>query len=236
VNGMLRIRRSRGATSGVLMVLFGVWGGLIAFVGPYFHFAYAPDRPWSYTASRFWLEILPGVVAIACGLILVATRSRLRGIVAAQLAGLTGFWFALGPVIPAWRYAGLNPGTPVGGPLIRAAEQFGFFTLPGIAIVGLASLALGRLTVVGVRDVRLAERAMESEPAAEPVPATKRDAARKPALSGRFPIWNRAGSATDKAPSRSAARPGAAVRRALKRLGPSADPAAERVDSSAARR
>ena len=32
--GMLRVPRSRGALSGVLLVLLGLWGGLIAFVGP----------------------------------------------------------------------------------------------------------------------------------------------------------------------------------------------------------
>jgi hypothetical protein len=42
--GMLRVPRSRGALSGALLVLLGLWGGLIAFVGPYFHFAYTPGR------------------------------------------------------------------------------------------------------------------------------------------------------------------------------------------------
>ena len=30
--GMLRVPRSRGALNGVLLVLLGLWGGLIAFV------------------------------------------------------------------------------------------------------------------------------------------------------------------------------------------------------------
>ena len=47
MSGMLRIPRSRGALSGVLLVLLGAWGGVIAFVGPYFHYAYTPDSAWS---------------------------------------------------------------------------------------------------------------------------------------------------------------------------------------------
>ena len=42
--GTLRVRRSRGALSGLLLVLLGIWGALIPFVGPYFHYAYTP-RP-----------------------------------------------------------------------------------------------------------------------------------------------------------------------------------------------
>jgi hypothetical protein len=42
--GMLRVPRSRGALNGALLVLLGIWGGLIAFVGPYFHYAYTPDK------------------------------------------------------------------------------------------------------------------------------------------------------------------------------------------------
>ena len=55
----LRVPRSRGALNGVLLVLLGLWGGLIAFVGPYFHYAYTPDQGFTYTTGRLWLEILP---------------------------------------------------------------------------------------------------------------------------------------------------------------------------------
>jgi hypothetical protein len=50
--GMLRVPMRRGALAGVLLVLLGAWGGLIAFIGPYSHYAYAPDRAWSYTTGR----------------------------------------------------------------------------------------------------------------------------------------------------------------------------------------
>ena len=62
--GMLRVPRSRGALSGALLVLLGLWGGLIAFVGPYFHFAYTPGTAWTYTSGRLWLA---SSVAVAPG-------------------------------------------------------------------------------------------------------------------------------------------------------------------------
>src|SRR5689334_3673117 len=47
--GRMRIPRSRGATSGFLLVLLGLWGALIPFVGPYFNFAFTPDQAWVWT-------------------------------------------------------------------------------------------------------------------------------------------------------------------------------------------
>ena len=153
MSGMLRIPRSRGALSGVLLVLLGAWGGLIAFVGPYFHYAYTPDSAWSYTPGRLWLEILPGAGAVAGGVITLASASRPVAMFGAWLAAISGAWFALGTVIGhAWAGSGLSAGTPAGGTLTRAVEQIGFFTGLGVAIVFLAALALGRLSVVGVRE------------------------------------------------------------------------------------
>ena len=45
--GRLQIPRSRGAASGFLLLLLGVWGALIPFIGPYFNFAYTPSCAYS---------------------------------------------------------------------------------------------------------------------------------------------------------------------------------------------
>jgi hypothetical protein len=185
MSGMLRIPRSRGTVSGVLLVLLGAWGGLIAFVGPYFHYAYTPDSAWSYTSGRLWLEVLPGAGAVVGGLIALASASRPVAMFGAWLAAISGAWFALGAIIGhAWAGSGLTAGTPVGGTLTRVVEQIGFFTGLGVVIVFLAALALGRLSVVGIRDgaipagtlpprrFTLRRRAApepEPDPAAEPV-------------------------------------------------------------------
>ncbi|HEY2575734.1 MAG TPA: hypothetical protein VGI74_05455 [Streptosporangiaceae bacterium] len=73
---MLRVPRSRGALSGLLLVLLGAWGALIAFVGPYFHYAFTPDRAWVYSSGRFWLEVLPGAAALLGGLIVLLAGTR----------------------------------------------------------------------------------------------------------------------------------------------------------------
>ncbi len=112
--GMLRVPRTRGALSGALLVLLGLWGGLIAFVGPYFHFAFTPGTAWTYTSGRLWLEILPGIATVLGGLILLASRVRPVAMFGAWLAALGGAWFAVGRVLsPAWNSSGtVALGTP----------------------------------------------------------------------------------------------------------------------------
>jgi len=156
---MLQVPRSRGAVSGLLLVLLGLWGALIPLIGPYFHYAYTPDTAWTFTAGRTWLEIVPGVATILGGIILLASASRPVAMVGAELAAVAGAWFALGTVLsPIWPAAStLNPGSPAGATVvIRQLEHLGFFTGLGVVIVFVAALALGRLTVIGVRDRQIA--------------------------------------------------------------------------------
>ncbi|HEY9243869.1 MAG TPA: hypothetical protein VIP48_17935 [Streptosporangiaceae bacterium] len=159
--GMLRVPRSRGALSGFLLVLLGAWGGLIAFVGPYFHFAYTPGVAWTYTSGRLWLEILPAAATFLGGLILLSTASRPVAMFGAWLAAVSGAWFALGQVLaPLWNSSGaMAVGTPIASStVIRVLEQISYFTGLGVVIVFLAAMSIGRLSVIGVRDARLAER------------------------------------------------------------------------------
>jgi hypothetical protein len=170
---MLQVPRSRGAVSGLLLVLLGLWGALIPLVGPYFHYAYTPDTAWTFTQGKIWLEIVPGAAVLAGGVLVMVSASRPAAMLGAWLAAAGGAWFALGTVLsPIWPAAAtLNSGSPAGTTmLIRQLEHLGFFTGLGVVIVFIAGLALGRLTVIGVRDARLADRrAVTPEP--EPVPA-----------------------------------------------------------------
>ena len=168
MTGMLRVPRSRGALNGVLLVLLGLWGGLIAFVGPYFHYAYTPDKGFTYTTGRLWLEILPAAGTILGGLIIGGPASRPVAIFGSWLAALSGAWFALGGSLSALWHTSGSAGQPVGDNLHRVVEQIGFFTGLGLVIVFLAAVALGRFTVIGAR-----ERALAEGPAAETVPVEK---------------------------------------------------------------
>ncbi len=174
---IMRVPRSRGALTGVLLVLLGAWGGLIPFIGPDFHYAYTPDTAWSWTSGRLWLEVLPGAAVLIGGLIVLASKARPVALLGAWLAALGGAWFAVGSVLSVLWMTGSGAGSPVGGTVARVAEQIGFFTGLGVVIVFLAALALGRFTVIGVKETRIAdrERAASAAPVTEPVtePATE---------------------------------------------------------------
>ena len=95
----MRIRRTHGIFGGLLVALLGIWGGIIPFVGPYFHYAYTPDKAWTYTTGRLELEILPAAGALLGGLLMMAARSRHVALFGAFLAIASGAWFALGNVL-----------------------------------------------------------------------------------------------------------------------------------------
>ncbi|HEX5401010.1 MAG TPA: hypothetical protein VFX16_01765 [Pseudonocardiaceae bacterium] len=156
-----RVPRTRGAASGVLVLLLGAWGALVPFIGPRFGYAYTPNAVWTMTQGRLWLEVIPGAVAVLGGLILIGSASRAIGLWAGWMTALAGAWFAVGPIISKLWTADGQPqtGTPVGStPTQQVIEQIGFFTGLGVVIVFLAAAALGRFSVVGVRDGRVVEQ------------------------------------------------------------------------------
>lgn len=179
MTGVARVPRSRGGVTGVLLILLGAWGGLAPFVGPYFRYAYTPDKAWAYTSGRLWLSIVPGAAALLGGLMVVAASHRATGCTGAVLGLLGGVWFVVGgSVMPLVVTNGsISPGHPLTGPvgsLTSASrvflEQLGFFTGIGLLILFCASLALGRFSVVGVRDAALAEEeAAEAYSGPDPV-------------------------------------------------------------------
>jgi hypothetical protein len=179
------IPRSRGAVCGLLLILLGAWGGLIPFVGPYFHYAFTPDKAWAYTSGRLYLEIVPGAVVLLGGLIMMASRSRALGGVAAFAAALGGAWFVAGTgIIEAWgtRLGHITPGTPAAHSTTKALlEVLGFFTGLGVLIVFFAALALGRFSLLAAKDAidygsgaDFADPASQfpASPSQDPFPAT----------------------------------------------------------------
>jgi hypothetical protein len=151
--------------SGCLLMLLGAWGALVPFVGPYFGYAYTPDKAWTYTTGRLWLSVLPGAAAFLGGLVVsVSMRASRPG---ALLAVLGGIWFVVGvPIIQLIRPAN-GPGAPatVANSMFHPAtmhflENLGFFYGLGVAIVFFGALALGRAGVARII-------AREYEPAPE---------------------------------------------------------------------
>jgi hypothetical protein len=180
--GMLQMRRSRGAFSGFLLVLLGLWGALIPLVGPYFYFAYTPDKAWTYNTARLWLEILPGAAVFVGGFLLMIAKGRHVALFGALLAAAAGAWFALGPVLsPLW-----NNHVPMGGSpasttvYMRIMEELGFFYALGVVIVFIAAAALGRIASV-TSGIRTVEPVPETTVPAETVPIDAVPASTAPA-------------------------------------------------------
>jgi hypothetical protein len=195
--GVLRVPRTRGALSGVLLILLGLWGGLVPFVGPYFHFSYTPGTAWTYTQGRLWLEILPAAGTVLGGLILLASRVRPVAMFGAWLAAASGAWFAVGQLLtPLWHSTGtMTLGSPLGGPVTRVLVQLSYLTGLGVVIVFVAAVAIGRLSVIGVRDARVTA-GEEVVPGTEPAgPVADGDSSPTARLPRRFP------GRTDRAPA-----------------------------------
>jgi hypothetical protein len=154
---MLQMRRSRGAFSGFLLMLLGLWGALIPFVGPYFDYAYTPDKAWTYNTGRLWLELLPGAAVFLGGFLLLVAKGRHTALFGALLAAVAGAWFTLGTVLsPLWNHHVPMGGSPASTTVyMRIMEQLGFFTALGVVIVFIAAVALGRIASVpsGIREI-----------------------------------------------------------------------------------
>ena len=156
--GRLQIPRSRGAASGFLLILLGVWGALIPFVGPYFDFAFTPDQAWAWTTARGWLEVLPGAATVVGGLLLLGSRNRATAMLGGWLAVLAGAWFVVGRALAGPLGIG-DAGTPVAATeTMRVWLELAYFYGLGAVIVFLGAVALGRLSVRSVRDVEFAQR------------------------------------------------------------------------------
>jgi hypothetical protein len=122
-----------------------VWGALIVFVGPYFHYAFGNYSAWHFSGNRLLLDVLPGIVAVLGGLLLLTSARRATGVLGGWLAIAAGAWFALGPVVSLlWHGAGNPIGAPTGGHVRQALELLGYFYAPGVLIATLAAFATGR--------------------------------------------------------------------------------------------
>jgi len=192
--GRMYVTRSRGMLSGLLLVLLGIWGALIPFIGPYFSFAYTPDRAWAWTWGRFWLEVLPGAAAIVGGLMLIGTAHRAVGVFAGWLASLAGAWFVVGPFLSRlWAPPLGSAGQPIGGTTRQVFEQISFFYGLGAVILFLAAQALGRFTVRSVRDARAVEASRRGPVVEQPATTTRPVATTPVAAPATAPVVEREG-------------------------------------------
>jgi hypothetical protein len=157
--------RSRGAITGPLLILLGAWGALIPFFGHSFGYGFTPSNTWHWTEARGWLEVAPGAAAFLGGALLTMSSNRISASVGGWLAAAGGGWFVIGRTIAPWWSAG-NIGLPTGSAHHAVWEQLGMFDGLGVVIILAAALALGRVSVVGLRDVAAAQSRQDARDAA----------------------------------------------------------------------
>jgi hypothetical protein len=171
----MRVPWTRGATSGVLLVILGAWAAIVPFIGPYLNFAYTPstNTAWIWTEARGWFEVAPGAAAFAGGLLLLISTNRAVAILGSWLAIAGGAWLIVGPSLTDVLDKSIGTPDPASSTNVQALEELFFFYGVGALILFVASVALGRLSVQSIRDVAVAERraaqtetAMATEPAA----------------------------------------------------------------------
>jgi hypothetical protein len=129
---------------GLIIVIAGIWGGLIPFLGPTFHFTLGPDQTWHWTTARLWLSVLPAIAAVLGGLVLMGRGPRLSGRFGALLALAGGVWFAIGPdVSMLWNHGVSQQGVAHGQHAItRMLEYLTLHSGIGVLITALAAYSL----------------------------------------------------------------------------------------------
>jgi hypothetical protein len=182
---MRRIPRRRGAVTGVLLVLIGLFAALIPFVGPYFNYQIGTTSTWDWSIDRFWLSVLPGAVAAMGGLIMLYSTRRSTASFGGLLALAGGLWLVGGPTVSAlWNGGTSATGAAIGDNGTRVLEWLGFYYASGAAITLLASYGLGFLAALPVVD-----EAVRPVPTAPATPAQTPDAHEEDgaAATGRDP-------------------------------------------------
>lgn len=159
--GSLHMPRSRGAVSGLLLLVLGAWGALIPFVGPYFHFAYEPGQAWVWSTARAWLEVFPGAITALGGFLLLISGNRATAMFGGWLAVIAGAWFVVGRTLASTLRLG-DTGQPIAAiDAKRAVIEIASFSGLGALIVFFGGAVLARVTIRTAKDVELSRRAAE---------------------------------------------------------------------------
>jgi hypothetical protein len=155
-------------TAGLVILALGAWGGIVPFIGHYFHFALGPDKAWTWTSGRFYLSVLPAIAAILGGLMLIGAGPRPHARLGALLGLAAGIWFAIGPEISQLWTTGGAQGAGHGSAHIQMLEMLAYHTGLGVLMTGLAGYALPRFPL------RVVEAAAAGSAATAPVGRRRR--------------------------------------------------------------
>lgn len=139
--------RGRAASHGLLIFLLGVWGAGVAYAGPVFHYGPARAAAWQWTTPHTVLNLLPGLGAMAAGLLLFGAGrgvATLAHRMAALLALGSGAWFVLGRTIYPIFYGSSAPayGASTGGALANFVTVLGYGLGVGIVLSALGGILM----------------------------------------------------------------------------------------------
>ena len=170
-----RIPRRRGAATGFFLLILGVWGALIPFVGPYFNYQIGTTHTWDWSANRLWLSVLPGAAAALGGLIMLFSTRRSTASFGGFLALAGGLWFVIGPSMSMLWNHGVQATCPAFGHSgTRVLEWIGFYYGTGALITMFSSYGLGFLAALPVTDEAVAPTATAPVGQRESAPPTRR--------------------------------------------------------------
>jgi hypothetical protein len=199
-----RARSRGGLIAGVAIAVIGLWGAIAPYVGPTIQRQTSTrgrHRRDVNAPQHLTLNLIPGLVAIAAGvvLILLARRLQERGrriaLVAAGVALAAGIWFVIGPGV--WNVLHAKPVTQPKSPAsasrlpIPASRRFLVQMLdalgPGLLLVGIAAMALAGFAL-GRRPPLAAPAPTGSDTrVTPPVPPAPPVAVTRPGDPGAFP-------------------------------------------------
>jgi hypothetical protein len=146
-----RIPRRRGAATGFLLVVLGLWGALIPFVGPYFNYQIGTTSTWDWSMDRLWLSVLPGAAAVLGGMIMLYSTRRSTASFGGLLALSGGLWFIVGPSVSMlWNDGVQATGAAIGDNGTRVLEWIGFYYGTGALITLFSAYGLGFLAALPV--------------------------------------------------------------------------------------
>jgi len=133
---------------GVLLVL-GLWGALVPFIGPSFGYGMGGVAAWTWTESHATLHLAPGVAAIVGTLFLLWGR-RAGQTFGSLLAMTGGIWFVIAPSLhPLWAgqgMAGMSGMSGMGDSATSSAlSAIGYHYGTGVLIAIVAAFTFGGL-------------------------------------------------------------------------------------------
>ena len=166
--------RSRGAASGILLVLLGIAAALAPLLGPEIGLTIGSDKTFDLTEDRLILSVIPGAAVALGGLLLLLAANRPVAMFGGLLALAGGIWLVVGPVVSRlWEDSGGllgAAGRPAGDRTRQTIEVLAYFNGIGALITALAGIALGRLAIKAASDHRR-DHDDRDRVAAAPVPA-----------------------------------------------------------------